>query len=311
MFNMPILRTVLLLVFGNSSLRGFLENSRFGRRVSARFVAGKTVDEALEVAMRVNGQGMEAALGWLGPEPKTEVDAYRAVEIYHKLLEGLEAHGHKAQLCVKLTQFGEKISPELAETVTGDLVRSAKAAGCFVFLDMENADRVQKTFDIARRLHAQGAMRDAVGVAVQAQLYRSEADVEQLVADGLGVRLCKGASMESSEVAFPRKVAVDANYLRVAEKLLGGTVLYGLATHDEAMIEKVKAVADERWIDRKDIEFQMLYGVRRDLQKKLVEEGYRVRVYVPFGPEWYPYFLRRLIERPANFLFTAKSFFWA
>lgn len=308
---MSILRAVLLSVFGNPSFRSFLENSRFGRRVSARFVAGKTVDDALEAAARVHKDGMSVALGWLGPEPKTAVDAYRAAERYHQLLEGLEARGLKAQLCIKLTQFGVKISPELAESAAGDLVRHAKAAGCFVFLDMEEAGRAQETFDIARRLHAQGAMRDAVGVAVQAQLYRSEADVEQLVADGIGVRLCKGASKESSEVAFPCKVAVDANYLRLAGRLLGCPVRYGLATQDEASMEAAKTLAEKHGVGRREFEFQMLYGVRRDLQKKLVEDGYRVRLYVPFGEEWYPYLIRRLAEWPANTRLAAKRFFWA
>ena len=160
-----------------------------------------------------------------------------------------------------------------------------------------------------RRLHARADLRGSIGVVIQAYLYRSEADIEQLLADGIRVRLCKGAYKEPPEVAFPHKADVDQNFVKLSQKLLDSPVYHALATHDENMISAAKAFASKRGIDRSHFEFQMLYGVRRDLQRKLVEEGYRVRVYVPFGSEWYPYFMRRLAERPANVIFLARNFF--
>ena len=174
---------------------------------------------------------------------------------------------------------------------------------------MEGSNLTQATLDVVRRIHARDGMRGAVGVVIQAYLYRSRRDIEQMLADQIRVRLCKGAYDEPAEVAFPRKSDVDSNYLALAKMLLASPVYHGLATHDERLIAAIKRHAAERRISPGHFEFQMLYGVRRDLQRKLVAEGYRVRVYVPFGADWYPYYMRRLAERPANVLFLAKNFF--
>jgi proline dehydrogenase len=179
----------------------------------------------------------------------------------------------------------------------------------FVRVDMEDSHLTQVTLDIVRRVHARAGMRGAVGVVIQAYLYRSQADVEQLLADGIRIRLCKGAYDEPPEVAFPLKSAVDANFLKLSKMLLESPLYHGIATHDPAIISAIKKYVAERGIDRSRFEFQMLYGVRRDLQRSLVKEGYKVRVYIPFGTEWYPYFMRRLAERPANVLFLARNFF--
>ncbi len=174
---------------------------------------------------------------------------------------------------------------------------------------MEDSHLTQDTLDIVRRVHAHPDLRGAVGVVIQSYLYRSQADIEQLLADGIRVRLCKGAYNEPPEIAFPIKAEVDANFFRLAKMLIDSPIYHAIATHDEILIDKIKAYAAEAAIDPSHFEFQMLYGVRRELQRKLVSEGYKVRVYVPFGSEWYPYFMRRLAERPANLLFMARNFF--
>jgi proline dehydrogenase len=205
--------------------------------------------------------------------------------------------------------MGLEQSPELAQSIAESLVQHARSTQSFVRIDMEDSRLTQETLDIVRRVHAHAGLRGAVGVVIQAYLYRSQADIEQLLADGIRVRLCKGAYNEPPDVAFPRKTEVDANFLKLAKMLVDSPVYHALATHHEALIAKVKAYAAEAAIAPNHFEFQMLYGVRRDLQRKLVSEGYKVRVYVPFGSEWYPYFMRRLAERPANVLFMAKNFF--
>jgi proline dehydrogenase len=286
-----------------------MEHADFGVKISSRFIAGMTIDDALRVAETVNGQGMAATLDSLGESVTSEVEAYRAADVYHRLLDQIESRKLNANVSVKLTQIGLEISPELAESIAGSLVQHAKSVGSFVRIDMEDSSLTQTTLDIVRRIHALGEMRGAVGVVIQSYLYRSQADVEQLIADGIRIRLCKGAYDEPESAAFPKKVDVDTNYVRLAGILLESTIYHGLATHDEAMIEEAKCFASEHRIPPSRFEFQMLYGIRRDLQRKLVDEGYNVRVYVPFGTEWYPYFMRRLAERPANVLFIAKNFF--
>ena len=199
--------------------------------------------------------------------------------------------------------------PALAEGIALSLAQHAKSTGNFVRIDMEDSALTQVTLDIVRRIHAQPELRGSIGIVIQSYLFRSQADIEQLIAEGIRVRLCKGAYKEPAEVAFPKKSDVDANYVKLGNMLLQSPIYHGLATHDEKMIAAAKSFAAERNIDRSHFEFQMLFGVRRDLQRKLVAEGYKVRVYVPFGREWYPYFMRRLAERPANVFFIAKQVF--
>lgn len=288
-----------------------MEQSRFGVKISSRFIAGMSIDDALKAAESVNRQGMAVTLDSLGESVTTEVEAHRAAEIYHKVLDQIAECKLDANISLKLTQMGLELKPALAEEIASDLVKHAKAVQSFVRIDMEDSRLTQQTLEIVHRLHAQSGLRGAVGVVIQAYLYRSESDVEQLIANGIRVRLCKGAYKEPAEVAFPNKAEVDANYVALSKKLLTSSTYHGLATHDEAMIAAAKRFAKEQGIEASRFEFQMLYGVRRDLQRKLVAEGYRVRVYVPFGTEWYPYFMRRLAERPANVLFLVKNFFRA
>ena len=306
---MPVLRSAFIALSKNRALRRFCEHSRFGRKMSSRFVAGLEIGDALRVAEAVNQQGMLVSLDSLGESVSSEAEAHRAAEIYHQLLDLISANKLKANISVKLTQMGLVLSPELAGSIAESLARHAKATGNFVRIDMEDSSLTQVTLDIVRRLHAKTELRGSIGIVIQAYLYRSQADVEQLIVEGIRVRLCKGAYKEPAEVAFPAKADVDKSYMQLTKLLLESSIYHGLATHDEAMIEAAKAFARERGIEPARFEFQMLYGVRRDLQRSLIREGYNVRVYVPFGREWYPYFMRRLGERPANVLFIARNFF--
>jgi proline dehydrogenase len=306
---MSVLRSAFIALSRNRALRSFSEKSRAGRRMSSRFVAGMEIGDALRVAEELNHQGLLVTLDSLGESVSSEVEAHRAAEIYHELLDWIDARKVNANISVKLTQMGLELSPALAERIAERLATHAHSKGNFLRIDMEDSSLTQVTLDIVRRIHAQQELRGSIGIVIQAYLYRSQADIEQLVADGIRVRLCKGAYKEPAEVAFPAKSDVDKNYIHLSQMLLDCPIYHGLATHDEAMIAAAKAFAAQHGIGPERFEFQMLYGVRRDLQRKLVKEGYNVRVYVPFGREWYPYFMRRLAERPANVIFLAKNFF--
>jgi proline dehydrogenase len=250
---------------------------------------------------------MSVTLDSLGESVTTEQEAHKAAEVYHRLLDAIAERSLDANVSVKLTQMGLELSPQLAEGIAEGLVRHACSTRNFVRIDMEDSSLTQVTLDIVRRLHAVPDLRGSIGIVIQSYLYRSQADIEQLLAEGIRVRLCKGAYKEPPEVAFPRKADVDANFIRLGCMLLDGPVYHGLATHDENMIAAVKSFAQQHDIKPNRFEFQMLFGVRRDLQRQLVREGYNVRVYIPFGREWYPYFMRRLAERPANVFFLAKN----
>ncbi len=306
---MPVLRSAFIALSHNRTLRNFGERTRVGVRLSSRFVAGMEIEDALRVAEALNKQGMTVSLDSLGESVASETEAHTAAEVYHRLLDAIAERKLKANISVKLTQMGLGLSPDLAESIAVDLTRHAQSTGSFVRIDMEDSSLAQVTLDIVRRINARSELRGAVGIVIQAYLYRSQADIEQLVADGIRVRLCKGAYNEPAEVAFPHKADVDDNYVRLSCLLLSSPLYHGLATHDESMIEAAKSFAKQHGIEPSHFEFQMLFGVRRDLQRKLVREGYNVRVYIPFGRDWYPYFMRRLAERPANVLFLAKNFF--
>ena len=306
---MPILRSTFIALSRNRPLRHFCENSRLGVRLSSRFIAGMEIEDALRVAEAVNQQGMAVTLDSLGESVTSEAEAHRAADIYHQLLDLVAARKLNAHISVKLTQMGLELSPKLAESIAQSLAQHGHATGNFMRIDMEDSRLTQVTLDIVRRLHAHPESRGSVGVVIQAYLYRSQADVEQLIADGVRVRLCKGAYKEPAEVAFPHKSDVDANFILLSKMLLDSPVYHALATHDDAMIAAIKSYAREHGIDPSRFEFQMLYGIKRDWQRRLVQEGFKVRVYVPFGSDWYPYFMRRLAERPANLVFLARNFF--
>ncbi|MGB6975617.1 MAG: proline dehydrogenase family protein [Terracidiphilus sp.] len=306
---MALLRSAFIALSRNRMLRRFGERSRIGTRLSSRFVAGLEIEDALRVAEAVNRQGILVTLDSLGESVTSAEEAHRAAEIYHRLLDLIAERKLNSNISVKLTQMGLTLDPALAGEIAQGLAEHAAATGNFVRIDMEDSALTQVTVDIVRRLHARPELRGHIGIVIQAYLYRSQADIEQLVADGIRIRLCKGAYKEPASVAFPRKPDVDANYIRLSCILLESPIYHGLATHDEAMVNAAIGFARQHQIAKDHFEFQMLYGIRRDLQRKLVAEGYPVRVYIPFGREWYPYFMRRLAERPANVLFLARNFF--
>ena len=306
---MPLLRSFFIALSHNRMLRSFSERSGVGVRLSSRFVAGMEIDDALRVAEAVNRQGITVTLDSLGESVTTEAEALAAAEIYHRLLDAIAERKLKANISVKLTQMGLSLSADLAESIAESLAIHAQKTGSFVRIDMEDSSLTQVTLEIVRRIHAKPELIGAIGIVIQAYLYRSQADIEQLVAEGIRVRLCKGAYQEPAAVAYPRKADVDANFIRLSGLLLSSPIYHGIATHDDAMVDMAKSYAREHGIDRSRFEFQMLYGIRRDLQSRLAREGYNVRVYVPFGGDWYPYFMRRLAERPANVVFLARNFF--
>ena len=306
---MPILRSILIALSRSSSLRRFTENSTLGGRMSSRFVAGKSVEEALGAATAVNRQGISVSLDSLGENVHSPEEARQAAEVYHRLLDAIDLRKLDANVSVKLTQMGIDLQPELAFAIAAGLVQHAVAANSFVRIDMEGSDYTQSTIDMVCGLHAIDGNRGRLGVVIQAYLYRSAADIDRLLAEGIRIRLCKGAYQEPANLAFPDKADVDRNFVKLMQILLPSGVYHGIATHDEKMIEATCRFARERGIRPDEFEFQMLYGVRRDLQRSLVAQGYRLRVYIPFGTDWFPYFMRRLAERPANLLFLARNFF--
>ncbi|MFP5267064.1 MAG: proline dehydrogenase family protein [Acidobacteriota bacterium] len=306
-----MLRSLFIGLSTNRPFRAFSERSSLGRRVSRRFVAGISLDEAVDAAAALNAEGIEVTLDSLGESVLDIAQAEKSAAVYHQLLDAIQQRGLRANVSVKLTQVGMDIGgatagPVLAERIVGEMVAHAAAIGNFVRIDMEGSAYTEPTLALTERLHRK--YPGAVGTVLQAYLFRTEQDAERLLAQGIRIRLCKGAYKEPAEVAFPAKSDVDANYVKLMKRLVSSPVFCGIASHDEAIIQQLCAFAAEQKIDKRAFEFQMLYGIRRDLQRKLVAQGYGVRVYVPFGAEWYPYFMRRLAERPANVLFLARNF---
>jgi proline dehydrogenase len=306
---MSILRSTFIALSQNSTLRHFSEDSALGRKLSSRFVAGMQIEHALDAAASLNSHGISATLDSLGENVNTPDEARRSADIYHRLLDAIRDRKLNANVSVKLTQMGMDLDPALAEGIVRDLTRHAREVDSFLRVDMEGTPYTQATVDMVRRVFAEQGNAGYIGIVIQAYLYRSQSDIRALLADGIRIRLCKGAYQEPPELAFPEKADVDSNFVKLMQILLTSGVYHGIATHDEAMIEATRRFVREQGIAPSAFEFQMLYGVRRDLQRSLVEQGYNMRVYIPFGTEWYPYFMRRLAERPANVLFLAKNFF--
>ncbi len=307
--NSNLLRSALIALSQNRPLRRFAESSRVGRQMSGRFIAGMSVADVLLAAEALNREGIPVSLDSLGENVYTEQEAHHSADIYHQLLDAIQQRGLQANVSLKLTQMGMDLDPELARGITTELVDHAAAADTFVRIDMEGTPYTQATIDMTRAIHNTPNRAGRVGTVMQAYLYRCEEDIRTLLADRIRIRLCKGAYKEPPELAFPQKKDVDKNYVKLMKILLTSGVYHGMATHDEAIIRATKHFVERQGIDRRSFEFQMLYGIRRDLQRSLVKEGYNMRVYIPFGTEWYPYFMRRLAERPANVLFIAKNLF--
>jgi len=284
-------------------------HSRLGQRTSARFVAGKEVGDAIRAAATVNQFGAGVSIDNLGENVTNPDEARASAQLYHNLLDEIAAHKLNANVSLKLTHMGLDVDETMAYEIVRGLV--AKAAGMspknFVRVDMEGAPYTQRTLDFVHELHRVPGNEGCVGAVIQSYMRRAEADIEQLLSERIRIRLCKGAYKEPEDIAFQKKSEVDASYVKLMKILMKSGAYHGLATHDEAIIREAKAFATRENIPRVAFEFQMLYGIRRDLQQSLVKDGWGVRVYIPFGTEWYPYFMRRLAERPANVLFLAKN----
>lgn len=300
-----MLRPLLLSLSGNRRLHDVLLRLPGARAAAARFVAGETLDAAVGVARDLNAAGMAATLDFLGEKTTSAAEAVAAARAYEGILQRIKAEGLNANASLKLTQLGLDVDPVLTETLLRGVLERAEAVGTFVGIDMESSAYTDRTLDLYRALREDG--HGNMEVVLQSYLRRSEADLDRLLPLRPRVRLVKGAYAEPPSVAYPRKAEVDAAYRRLAERLLRESPDPAIATHDERLIEHTIEVAGRLGVDAARFEFQMLYGIRRDLQERLVARGYRMRVYVPFGSEWFPYFMRRLAERPANLWFVLRS----
>lgn len=298
-------RAFFIALSQSRMLRAIAERSRIGRRLSSRFVAGTTVEEALAATAATNALGMSVSVDNLGENVTNAEEAKHSAALYHEMLDQIAARKLNANVSLKLTHMGLDVDEKLAREITADLVAHAARIDNFVRVDMEGSAYTEKTLEVVRELHRRTPGH--VGAVIQSYLYRSERDVESLCAERIRIRLCKGAYKEPPEIAFQAKGDVDANFVKLTKIMLKSGVYHGIATHDPEMIDATKAFARSENIAADSFEFQMLYGVRRDLQQQLVRDGWRMRVYIPFGTEWYPYLMRRLAERPANAIFILKN----
>jgi proline dehydrogenase len=304
-----MLRALFISLSENRGLRGMAERSAIGRRLSSRFVAGTQVEDALRATQTVNQKGLSVSVDNLGENVTNADEARASSQLYQQMLDEISSRQFNANVSLKLTHMGLDVDEQLARDLVTGLVAKAAAMNPrnFVRVDMEGSPYTQRTIDFVHELHRMPGQAGAVGAVIQSYMRRAEKDIEGLLAERIRIRLCKGAYKEPDEIAFQKKSEVDANYVRLMKILMKSGVYHGLATHDEQIINQAKVFATQENIPREAFEFQMLYGIRRDLQRRLVREGWRMRVYIPFGTEWYPYFMRRLAERPANVFFIARN----
>jgi len=303
-----MLRSLLLYLSERAGPKKLLTGNRFGRRLASRFIAGETLEDALGVIRRLNSEGFQVTLDCLGESIHEASAAEVACQTYLQLLDRLAAEKLDSHVSVKLTQLGLAIDEGLARRNLGRLAESVARHHNFVRVDMEGSAFTDATL---RVFCSVDAPREVMGIAVQAYLRRTKADVEDLLQRGVRIRLVKGAYKEPPDIAFAQKTEVDRNYQELTEKLLASGIYHAIATHDERLIEATKAFSRDHNISPDGFEFQLLYGIRRQLQRRLIQQGWRVRVYVPYGREWYAYFMRRLAERPANVFFLMRNLFRA
>jgi proline dehydrogenase len=299
-----MLRAGLLKLSESKSFANWVVSNERTRRMAHRFVPGETLDQAIAAARDCNNLGMFASLDYLGENVSTQEGAQRARDAYLEIFDRLANERLYANVSCKLTQLGLDLGVEFCESLVVPIVQLAASYDNFLRVDMEGAVYTQRTVELVKRVRAQNP---AIGAVIQSYLYRSQADVTDLLAYGCRIRLCKGAYKEPAEVAFPKKKDVDANFVALMQMLLSSGFYHGIATHDPAMIAATIRFAAAKQISKDDFEFQMLYGVRTDLQRRLVKDGYRLRIYIPYGRDWFPYFMRRLAERPANVAFFARN----
>jgi proline dehydrogenase len=301
-----MLRSTLLKLSESQGFAKWVTSNGTTRRMARRFVAGETLDEAIAAARECNDAGMMASLDYLGENVATTSDAQHSRDAYLEIFERIATEKLHANVSCKLTQLGLDLNVEFCEGLVHSIVERALNYENFLRVDMEGSVYTQRTVELVKRVRARNP---AIGTVIQSYLYRSEGDITDLLAYGCRIRLCKGAYKESEDVAYPNKTDVDANYVRLMQILLSSGFYHGIATHDPRMIGATIRHAAAKQISKDDFEFQMLYGVRTDLQRRLVRDGYRIRIYIPYGKDWFPYFMRRLAERPANVGFLVRNFF--
>jgi proline dehydrogenase len=299
-------RSALLFLSRQHNLKNFFSKFPGFKQITRRFIAGENIDDAIGEILELNKLGITATFDHLGESTISKAEAEADVREYIRVLDRIEATGVDSNVSVKLTQLGLDIDEDYCLQNTRRIVETARRHDNFVRIDMEDSTKTDATLRVFKQLYREYGN---VGIVLQAYLYRTENDLDEVLAMGARVRLCKGAYQEPETVAFPEKADVDANYVKLMQKLLKSPAYHGIATHDMRMIRATKEFAAREGIGKDRFEFQMLYGVRRDLMLNLAKEGYRVRAYVPYGQFWYPYFMRRLAERPANVWFVLKNLF--
>ena len=301
-----ITRSALIWLSRQEGLKDFATRFGFFKKLTTRFVAGENIDEVIPFIRQLNSENATASFDHLNESVGSAAEAEQEVLEYLNILAKIDEQRIRSNVSIKLTQFGLGLDPELAYQNARRVVVEAERRGNFVRVDMEDSSVTQVKIDIFKRLRAEFGL-NTVGIVLQSYLYRTLADAQELVKLPARIRICKGAYNEPPEVAFPEKKDVDANYIKVMQLLLGSGIYHGIATHDPKMIDATLEFATREGIGKEKYEFQMLYGIRRDLQHQLARDGFNVRIYVPYGKHWYPYFMRRLAERPANMWFVMKN----
>jgi len=301
-----MLRATLLKLSEHKGFANWITSNGTTRRMARRFVAGETLDEAIAAARACNDAGMFATLDYLGENVTSTTEAQRSRDAYLEIYERIAREGLHANVSCKLTHLGLDLNADFCQGLVMSIVECAARHENFLRVDMESSLYTQRTLDLVKNVRIRNP---SVGTVIQSYLYRSEKDVADLLGYGCRIRLCKGAYKEPPEVAYPEKANVDANYIHLMQTLLSSGFYHAIATHDPRMIGATIRYAAEKQISKDDFEFQMLYGIRTDLQRRLVRDGYRVRIYIPYGSDWFPYFMRRIAERPANLGFIIRHFF--
>jgi proline dehydrogenase len=301
-----VMKSTLLFLSRQEKLKNFILGFEFAQRVSRRFVSGETQEQAIQVVKELNQKGFLATLDHLGENVTNTEEAKNSAEEYLILLDRINQAGVHSNVSCKLTQMGLDLDFEFCLNNVRRIVEKARQYDNFVRIDMEDSPRTEKTLQVCYALHKE---YPNVGAVIQSYLYRSEEDVKKLLENKIRIRLCKGAYKEPKSVAFQSKKEVDDSFVKLMQMMLKSGVYHGIATHDDKMIQATIEFARKENISKDSFEFQLLYGIRRELQEELVEQGYNVRIYTPYGDQWYPYFMRRMAERPANLFFVAKNFF--
>lgn len=299
-----MLRALLIGLSHSEILRKFSAKNRLAKKTARRFVAGETLKEGIEAAKALNSSGINVTMDFLGENTKNEEEAISCSKEIINILEAIEKEKISGNVSIKLTQLGLDLGEEFCKKMLINILEEAKKRNNFVRIDMESSDYTDKTLNLFYDVFES---YKNVGIVIQAYLYRSIKDVEEIIKRGGRIRLCKGAYKEPKKIAFPKKKDVNENFIKIMKVLLDSKIYHAIATHDEKMISATISYVKEKNIPRDSFEFQMLYGIRRDFQNKLVKDGWKVRVYLPYGTHWYPYYMRRLAERPANLFFILRN----